>query len=119
MTSKPATVAAYLAEVPEGRRAAIEKLHKLCRSTLKGYEECIEYGLPCYKRNGMAEVAFGSRSQYIALYVMKKDVVNEFRAELPAATGKGCIRFAKPEKMDFATIERLLRKTAASTEAAC
>ena len=119
MTDKPATVAAYLADVPKERRAVIERLRKLCRKTLEGYEECIEYGMPCYKRNGTPEVAFGSRSQYIALYVMKKDVVNEFRAELPTATGKGCIRFAKPEKMDFATIERLLRRTAESTEAAC
>ncbi len=25
-----------------------------------------------------------------------------------AASGKGCMRFAKPEKIDFAVIERLL-----------
>ena len=82
MTSKGTDVHTYIADVPLERRATIEKLRKICQKNLKGYEECIAHGMPAYKRNGVLEVAFASQKQYIALYVMKKDVVDEFRGAL-------------------------------------
>jgi uncharacterized protein YdhG (YjbR/CyaY superfamily) len=118
--SQAADVESYIAEVPAGRRAAIEKLRKLCQQNLPGYEECIEYGMPGYKRNGVLEVAFASQKQYIALYLMKKDVVDEFRSALRAASiGKGCIRFTKPDMIDYDVLKRLLRRTVESTSAPC
>lgn len=120
MKSKASDVESYIAEVPAGRRAAIEKLRSLCKQNLTGYEECIEYGMPGYRRHGVLEVSFASQKQYIALYVMKKDVVDEFRSALPfASIGKGCIRFAKPEAVDFDVLKRLLRRIAESKSGAC
>jgi uncharacterized protein YdhG (YjbR/CyaY superfamily) len=114
MTSKAATVAEYMKEVPEGRRAAIEKLRELCLRTLAGYEEVMTYGMPTYRREGTtAGIAFNSQKQYISLYCMPEHVVNEFRPEFPGVSiGKCCIRFTKPEKIDFGVVERLLRRTA-------
>jgi uncharacterized protein YdhG (YjbR/CyaY superfamily) len=120
MISKATDVVSYLEHVPSGRRPAIEKLCSLCRQHLTGYEECMEYGMPAYRRNGSVEVAFASQKQYIALYVMKKDVVDEFREALAVASiGKGCIRFKKPEQIDFAVVEQLLRRTRESTSQPC
>ncbi len=120
MTSKAPNVDAYLAELPAERRATLDKLRRLCRKTLAGYEECMAYGMPAYQRRGVPELAFASQKQYVALYVMKKDVVDEFREALPAASiGKGCIRFTKPEQIDFAVIERILRRTTESASAPC
>ena len=120
MTSKALDVAGYMREVPSERRAVIEKLRGLCLQNLKGYEECMDYGLPCYKRNSVTEVSFASQKQHITLYVMKKDVVDEFRGALSTASiGKGCIRFSKPDKMDFDVIRRLLLRTAESQSTPC
>jgi uncharacterized protein YdhG (YjbR/CyaY superfamily) len=120
VTSKAPDVPTYIAEVPAARRAAIEKLRSLCKQNLAGYEECIEYGMPCYKRKGVPEVAFASQKQYIALYVLKKDVVDEFRSTLSASSiGKGCIRFRRPDKIDFEALTRLLRRNADSKSAPC
>jgi uncharacterized protein YdhG (YjbR/CyaY superfamily) len=120
MTSKALDVRTYIAEVPEERRAAIRKLRSLCRRHLAGYEERMEYGMPVYKRNGVAEVAFASQKQYIALYVLKQDVVDEFRSALPGSKiGKGCIRFTRPDKIDFEVLSRLLGKTARAKSAPC
>jgi uncharacterized protein YdhG (YjbR/CyaY superfamily) len=120
MTSKATDVAGYIQEVPAGRRAAIEKIRDLCRQNLKGYEECMEFGMPGYKRNGSLEVSFASQKQYIALYVLKKDVVDEFRGALAMANiGKGCIRFKKPEQIDFALLQQLLIRTRESTSKPC
>jgi uncharacterized protein YdhG (YjbR/CyaY superfamily) len=120
MISKAADVESYMAELPEERRAVVGRLRQLCRENLPGYEECMDYGMPCYKRYGTLEISFASRKQYVALYVMKKDVVDEFRGELSAASiGKGCIRFKKPEKIDFEVLRRLLVRNVGSTAAAC
>jgi len=120
MQSNVASVKAYLEQVPADRRAALARLRSLCLQTLVGYEECMEYGLPGYKRNGAIEVSFASQKNYISLYVLKQAVVDAHRTALAGASiGKGCIRFSKPEKLDFNVIERLLVATRDSSEAAC
>ena len=120
MISKAPTFAAYLAEVPAERRQAVEKLRDLCRESLPGAEESIEYGMPVYKRDGVLQVAFASQKQYIALYIGRKEVLDEFQDQFPGVScGKGCLRFSKPEKIDFATVKRLLKRNAKSAAKPC
>jgi uncharacterized protein YdhG (YjbR/CyaY superfamily) len=115
MKSAAASVEAYVAEVPAARRAAIEKLRKLCKKNLVGYEECIDYGMPCYKRAGVMGFAFASQKQYISLYGCGKPAVKDLRDKLSASSkSKGCIRFTDPEKIDFDLIDELLRRIANS-----
>jgi uncharacterized protein YdhG (YjbR/CyaY superfamily) len=119
MISKAADVATYIEEAPAGRRATIEQLRNLCRQNLAGYEECMEYGMPSYKRDGSLEFSFASQKQYIALYA-KPELVNEFRAALKTAKiGKSCIRFHELEDIDFAVIVKLLRRTKATPPCSC
>ena len=113
-------VGAYIAESPDERRAALSRIRELCGQLLGGYEESIEYGMPVYKRNGVAEIAFASQKQYIALYVMKKDVVDEHRDALAGCSvGKGCIRFKRPDEIRFDVVESLLRRTFQSGGRVC
>jgi len=120
MQSHAANVADYIKEAPVERQPVLRKLRRVYREALPGYSEHIEYGMPVYKRDGKMEAAFASQKQYVSIYVGKEDVVNEFRASLKGCTiGKGCIRFAKPEKIDFETIDKLLRRTAESNSVAC
>ena len=123
MTSKARDAKTYFAEVPADRRGAIKKLRALCRKTLPGYTECVEGGF-CYKRDGVIEVGFVSQKQSINVYVNQKGVVDEFREALVlprsgVSMGKSCIRFSSPDKIDFAVLERLLRKNMASKAAHC
>jgi uncharacterized protein YdhG (YjbR/CyaY superfamily) len=119
MVSKAPDVESYLKELPADRRPVVEKLRSLCRQTLKGYTECMEYGMPGYKRNGSMAVSFASQKQYIAVYVGAK-LADEFRSALPMANiGKGCVRFSKPEQMDFDVIKQLLRRTMETKSASC
>src|SRR5215831_9242517 len=106
MISKASDVPTYIEEAPEDRHAVLKKLRSLCHKHLKGYEEAIEYGMPAYKRDGVVEISFASQKQYLALYVLRKDVLAEFRDSLGASSiGKGCVRFTKPDQIDFAVIE--------------
>jgi uncharacterized protein YdhG (YjbR/CyaY superfamily) len=111
MISKAASVKDYIAEVPEDRRAAIAKLRNLCNKNLIGFEESLEYGMPCYKRDGVVRFAFASQKQYISIYGCGSPQVKDLRAKLAGSSkGKGCVRFTKPEQIDFAVVEELLRR---------
>ncbi len=114
----PTPVDDYMGTVPEERRAALAKLRAYCHNILTGYDESMNYDMPTYAKGGETAIAFASRKNYIALYVMKQDVVDKYRAELPSV-GKGCIRYSKPEKMDFDVVEKLLRDTVASSASPC
>ena len=122
MQSSAKTVPAYLKEVPEGRQAALKQLRDLCRLTLTGFKESMDYGGPCYSRNGVVEVGFASQKHFIGLYILRTDVMNAHRylLNVPGITlGKGCIRYLKPEKIDFKVVERMLKATVESTGEVC
>ena len=109
MKSEATNVTAYLASVPEERREAMTRLRSLYASAFKGCEETIDYGVPCYKRDGKMVAGFASQKQYIALYGMG-EVARRYSKELTGCSvGKGCIRFRNAAKMDFALIQRMLK----------
>jgi len=60
MQSEAKTVNAYLQEIPAERVEALTQLRDLCRATLKGFDESMEYGMPSYSREGEVEVVFAS-----------------------------------------------------------
>ena len=74
----------YLDEVPAERKAALVELRELCRSLLKGFKESMEYGGPCYSRNGEVEVGFASQKNFIGLYILRLDVLDAYRDLLTA-----------------------------------
>ncbi len=118
MQSAAATVDEYLKTVPPERLGAVDKLRQLCLGTLKGYEESMTYGMPSYSKNNVVEVGFNSQKNNISLYVLKKDVVDRYRDQLKDV-GKGCIRYRRPEQIDFELVEKLLEGTAESSAEIC
>ena len=122
MQSKSKTVSAYIKEAPASRREALTRLRDLCRTILFDFKESMSYGMPGYSRNGVVEVGFASQKNFIALYILRTDVMlaHRYMLNVPGITfGKGCIRYPKPEKIDFEVVERLLRATVESTGDVC
>jgi uncharacterized protein YdhG (YjbR/CyaY superfamily) len=122
MQSSAKTVSAYLKEVPPERKAALKQLRDLCRATLTGFKESMDYGGPCYSRNGVVEVGFASQKHFIALYILRTDVMHSQRylLNIPGVTfGKGCIRYSTPQKIDFNVVESMLKATVESTGEVC
>ncbi len=122
MQSTAKNVTAYLDEVPAERRAALAKLRDLCCTALKGFEESMRYGAPAYSRHGEVEVGFASQKNFVALYILRTGVMNAHRDLLNVkgvSLGKGCIRYSKPEKIDFKVVEMMLKATRESTGIIC
>ena len=122
MQSTAKDVTTYLEEVPAERKAALEELRRHCLSALNGFEESMQYGGPCYSRNGVVEVGFASQKHFIGLYILRTDVMKKYKDLLKikgVSLGKGCIRYSKPEKIDFNVVEKLLKATVESTGVVC
>lgn len=135
MRSEAKTVAQYLAELPEDRKAAVTKLYKTIKKNLpKGFKEGIGYGMPgwdvphslypggyhCDPSTPLPFLGFASQKNFVALYHMgiysDKTLLDWFLSEWPKATsrkldmGKSCIRFKKPDDIPFDLIGELARK---------
>ena len=120
MRSDTLDVGAYVAEAPEERRAVLAALRDACRTELTGFAEDMAYGMPSYSRDGVVEVAFASQKNYISLYVLRSDVLERARGRLAGAScGKGCVRYAKPERVDLDVVRAMLRDTVASSGPVC
>jgi uncharacterized protein YdhG (YjbR/CyaY superfamily) len=124
MQSIAKDVTSYLEEVPAKRKAALVELRRQCLTLLKGFEESMIYGGPCYSRNGVAEVGFASQKHFIGLYTLRvrTDVMKSHLELLKikgVSVGKGCIRYSKPEKIDFKVVESILKATVKSSGVVC
>ncbi|MGG8405207.1 iron chaperone [Streptomyces sp. 12297] len=118
--SESVDVDGYLAEAAGQRQPALARLRDLCRGELAGFTEVMRYGMPVYERNGTAEIAFAAQKQYISFYLMRTDVRDAFAERLAGHDmGKGCLRFRKPEQIDFDLVRDLLRATAAAPGNSC
>jgi hypothetical protein len=97
MQSQAKDMATYIQEAPSDRREALTKLRRLCREMVKGFEERMAYGGPCYARNGAIEVGFASQMRYISLCILRQDALETQRPFLKGlSVGKGCIRYTRP-----------------------
>lgn len=119
MTSTAPDVPTYIQEAPAERREALETLRSLYLRAFLLHTEGIEYGMPVYTLDGKTGGAFSSQKQYIALYGLTQEVADHYRTLLKASAGKGCLRFKKPDHMDFKVIAERLRMSARSKARAC
>ncbi|MCF6130206.1 DUF1801 domain-containing protein [Flavobacterium sp. AS60] len=135
MQSKATTPEQYLAELPEDRREAMQKLRKAIKDNLpKGFEEVIGYGMlgyvvphsiypkgyHCNPKLPLPFINLASQKNFIALYHMgiyaNKDLENWFVAEYPKHVkskldmGKSCLRFKKMDEIPFDFIGELIAK---------
>jgi hypothetical protein len=123
MQSKAATVAEYLAELPEERRAAIAKVRAVIRKNLpKGFVEQMGYGMICYvvphrlypagyhcnPKLPLPYASLASQKQHMALYLMcvyqdpksENWIREQFKARgKKLDMGKSCIRFKRLEDL--------------------
>ena len=117
MKSGATTVAGYLDEQPLDWRPALRKMRAACRRELKGYKESLSYGMPSYSRDGTIDVNFALQKQYLTVYVWNRHVFEAHYAELAGLDlGKACIRYRRPEQIDWNVFGSLLADLRASPE---
>lgn len=134
MQSPASTVAQYLEELPEDRRAALSKLRAVLKKSLpKGLKEVMHYGMigyvvphtlypagyHCDPAQPLSFVSLASQKNYIALYVMTPSLFPDVEAWLRDAfakagkkldMGKSCIRFKDANAIPLDIVAELAAK---------
>jgi Domain of unknown function (DU1801) len=135
MQSQAATIAQYLAELPEDRRASVTTLHDLIVKKLpKGFEPQMSYGMigyvvphrlypagyHCDPKLPLPFMALASQKNSINLYHMglyaDPALLAWFQADHAKASprkldmGKSCIRYRKAEDMPLKLLGELAGK---------
>lgn len=118
MADKPETIDAYLADVPEDKRTALQGLRAMIRSAAPEAVETISYGVPTFKLDGML-VSFGAAKTHCAFYGMSPPVFEALAEELAGYdTSKGTIRFPAAEPLPEALVRRIVAARVAENRAA-
>jgi uncharacterized protein YdhG (YjbR/CyaY superfamily) len=109
MAAKPATIDAYLATVSDDKRAALETLRHTIRTAAPRAEECISYGVPAFRQDGML-VGFGATKNHCAFFLMNGSTVEAYKAELGRYdVSKGTIRFQADKPLPAALVRKLVK----------
>jgi uncharacterized protein YdhG (YjbR/CyaY superfamily) len=107
------------AQSPEWQ-PTLKKLRTLCRRELRGFTEGIAYGMPSYSRAGQVEVSFAKQARYLSLYILQQPVLDAYRAQLTGISmGKGCIRYRRPDQIDWDLVSGLLADAKTSDATIC
>lgn len=135
MNSKTNSPEEYLQELPEDRKAIIQKLRKSILDHIPdGFQETMSYGMigyviphslypkgyHCTPKVPLPFLSIASQKNFVALYHMgiyaDKDLLNWFTSAYKKFSarkldiGKSCIRFQKPEDIPYDLIAELVSK---------
>ena len=107
--TKPATIDEFLARLPGAQRTALEKLRQTIKKAAPQAEECISYGIPAFRQNGML-VGFGASAKHCSFFLMSGSTVAKHADELAAYdTSKGTIRFPADKPLPAALVRKLVK----------
>ena len=112
----PGSVDESLAALPPDKRSALERLRRTIRSTAPKAEECISYGIPAFRLNGML-VGFGATARHCAFYTMSAETIDAHAKDLEGyETSKGTIRFQPDAPLPPALVRTLVKSRMSENE---
>ena len=114
-SAPPQTVDDYLAALPEGSRAALEKLRKVIKTAAPRATEVISYQIPMYKHHGML-VGFAAFKDHCSFFPGALPLAT-YKDELKAyKTSKGTIRFPIDKPLPTALVKKIVKTRLAENE---
>ena len=116
---KPDTIDEYLASVDSDKREGLERLRAVIKAAAPKAEECIGYGMPMFRLNGML-VAFAAAKNHCAFYPCNGAAVETFKKELKNfETSKGAIRYQPEKPLPAALVRKIVKTRVAENAAKC
>ena len=106
----PTSVEDYLAALPEGSRAALEKLRKTIKAAAPGATEALSHHMPAFKDHGRILVYYAAFKDHYSLFPASTKVIQDHMDELkPYFTGKGTIRFTADKPLPVALVKKIVK----------
>ncbi len=109
MMVAPSTVEEYLADLPDGQRAALEDLRATIRAAAPEATETISYQMPAFKDHGRFLVSYAAFTDHCSLFPASDAVREALGDELePYVSGKGTIRFRADDPIPARLVTRIV-----------
>lgn len=109
MTAEPEFVEAYLAALPEGRRARLADLRRTLREVAPDAVEQISYDMPAYKLGGTFLVSFAAFKAHDSLFPASATVTGALGDEVaPFVKGRGTFEFRANAPLPRPLIARIV-----------
>lgn len=117
MATKPRTIDEYLAALGDNERKALDKLRRSIRAAAPKADECISYGIPAFRLDGML-VGFGASARHCSFFLMSGSTVDDHQKLLENYdTSKGTIRFPAAKPLPAALVRKLVKARLAENKA--
>lgn len=100
----------YLAALPDGPRAALDKLRRTIRAAAPRAEECISYQLPAFRLDGKVLVLFGATAGHCSFFPGSGTAVAAHEGDLKGySTSKGTIRFEADRPLPASLVRKIVK----------
>lgn len=108
--TKPTTITEYIAAQPPASRAVLRTVRATLQAALPEAEECVGYGIPCYRVNGRIVIYFAGWKGHWSLYPVTAALVAGLTKQLSRyKQSKGTIRFPLGERVPVALVTRIAK----------
>ena len=106
----PASVEAYLAALPDDKRAVMDHLRGIIRAVAPEATEQISYGMPAFKTHGRFLVSYAAFKRHFSLFPASQAVIDALGDEItPFHTSKGTIQFTVERPLGADVVTRLIK----------
>jgi uncharacterized protein YdhG (YjbR/CyaY superfamily) len=110
MSERSDPIKSYLAVLSDEQRSALERLRKIIRNAAPRAEECISYGLPAFRQEGRALVAYGATAHHCSFHPLSPAVIRMYASELARFdTSKGTIRFHQDRPLPVTLVRKIVK----------
>jgi uncharacterized protein YdhG (YjbR/CyaY superfamily) len=114
----PTDVDDYLAAVPEGQRAALERLRRTIRAAAPHATETISYRMPAFRDGDRLLVSYAAFKDHCSLFPMSLKVIDDNWDELELYhSGRGTIRFRPDRQLPAALVKKIVKARLAENAA--
>jgi len=98
----------YLDTVAPVPRATLERLRQDLHSLLPGAEECISYGVPSFRHEGVVLAGFSAGKKFCSYYPMSGSVLNRIPETVGYEQTKSSLHFELDRPLPKALVKKLV-----------
>ncbi len=114
---KPSTIDDYLKSVRADRGSALEDLRAKIRSIVPDAEECISYGIPAFRLNGVVVAGFCATAKGCSYFPFSGATLKTLARDIVRYDQtKGSLHFSSDEQLPTALVRKLIRARVAETK---
>jgi uncharacterized protein YdhG (YjbR/CyaY superfamily) len=115
-TKKPATIDEYLASVGNEQRAVLAALRRTIKKIIPRAEECISYGMPAFRLDGVVIGGFSATAKGCSYYPFSGATLHTLASDVAKYDRtKSALHFAPGKPLTAGLVRKLIKARIAET----